>query len=163
MKGRPPVPSTIKILNGNPGRRPLNADEPVARPLKRMPSPPEYFNPLAREAWFREGRRLMRAGLLSETDLSMFTTWCLFAAVRAEAAGALNKTGLVVRAGDAGNPYLSPYLNALSMAAKAMHQIEVEFGQSPASRSRVRSLNPSQGLLFPDLLGDDIEDAEYAS
>ena len=30
------------------------------------------------------------------------------------------------------------------MCSKAMHQIEIEFGLSPASRSKVKSLNPAQ-------------------
>jgi len=36
-----------------------------------------------------------------------------------------------------------------------MHQIEVEFGLSPASRTKIVSLNPAQKSLFSDFLDDE--------
>jgi phage terminase small subunit len=54
-------------------------------------------------------------------------------------------------------------MSVISMCSKAMHQIEIEFGLSPASRSKVRSLNPAQRDLFADFLdGDDDEEEEIA-
>ena len=35
-QGRKPTPTNLKVLKGNPGRRPLNKDEPV--PDVRLPS-----------------------------------------------------------------------------------------------------------------------------
>jgi phage terminase small subunit len=50
-------------------------------------------------------------------------------------------------------------MSVISMCSKAMHQIEIEFGLSPASRSKVKSLNPAQKDLFADFLdGDDDEE-----
>jgi phage terminase small subunit len=57
-----------------------------------------------------------------------------------------------VRANGVGNPYISPYMSVISMCSKAMHQIEIEFGLSPASRTKVKSLNPAQRSLFSDFL-----------
>jgi hypothetical protein len=50
-------------------------------------------------------------------------------------------------------------VRVISMCSKAMHQIEIEFGLSPASRSKVKSLNPAQRDHFADFLdGDDDEE-----
>ena len=32
MRGRRPVPTCMKLLTGNPGKRPLNANEPQPKP-----------------------------------------------------------------------------------------------------------------------------------
>ncbi len=155
MRGGKPAPSALKIVRGNPGRRPLNPDEPQSRLLKRMPHAPGFLDEEGKSAWYREGHRMIKAGLLTALDLSMFGTWCIFWSKRDEASRALNKTGVVVKTGDFGNPYINPYMNVISMCSKAMHQIEIEFGLSPASRTRVKTLNPNQRSLFADLLDRD--------
>jgi hypothetical protein len=42
MKGRRSTPTTLKIVRGNPGRRPLNTDKPTSKLLKRMPPTPGW-------------------------------------------------------------------------------------------------------------------------
>jgi len=159
MRGKTPTPTTLKILRGNPGRRRLNSDEPSSPLLKRMPPAPEFLNDEGKRVWSAEGRRFIKAGLLTALDLTMFGTWCLWYSVRDIASRAVNKSGLVIKANGVGNPYINPYVNAISMSSKAMHQIEIEFGLSPASRTKVKSLNPAQRSLFDSLLDDDEEEA----
>ena len=125
-----------------------------------MPPAPEFLDEEGKRAWSTEGRRLIKMGLLRAVDLTMFGTWCFWFSKRAEAARAVNQSGLVVKAagkggGTAGNPYINPYLSAMAMCTKAMHQIEVEFGMSPASSSKVKSLNPAQRSLFDELDNDE--------
>jgi P27 family predicted phage terminase small subunit len=100
---------------------------------------------------------LIKAGILTALDLTMFGTWCIWYSKRDIASRAVNKSGLVIKAGGVGNPYINPYMSVISMCSKAMHQIEVEFGLSPASRSKVKSLNPAQRSLFDALLDDEEE------
>lgn len=152
MRGRRPLPGAIKLVRGS--RRPLNREEPVSRLLKRMPPAPEFFDDECKRIYSVHGPRFIKAGLLSVLDLTMFETWVWWRSVRDLAARKAKETGLVVKAGGLGNPYLNPYLNAVSMATKALHQIEVEFGLSPASREKVKSLCPAQRSLFDDLLDD---------
>jgi P27 family predicted phage terminase small subunit len=92
----------------------------------------------------------------------MFGTWCIWYSKRDLASRAVNQSGVVVRANGVGNPYINPYMSVISMCSKAMHQIEIEFGLSPASRSKVKSLNPAQKDLFADFL-DGVDDEETAS
>jgi P27 family predicted phage terminase small subunit len=158
MRGKTPTPTTLKIMRGNPGRRPLNLDEPWSPLLKRMPPAPGFLDDEGKRVWSAEGRRLIKAGLLTALDLTMFGTWCIWYSKRDIASRAVNKSGLVIKAGGVGNPYINPYMSVISMCSKAMHQIEIEFGLSPASRTKVKSLNPAQRSLFDALL-DDEEDA----
>ena len=163
MRGKTPVPTALKILRGNPGRRRLNSEEPSSPLLKRMPPAPGFLDDEGRRAWSLEGRRLIKAGLLTALDLTMFGTWCIWYSKRDLASRAVNQTGVVVRANGVGNPYINPYVSVISMCSKAMHQIEIEFGKSPASRSKVRSLNPNQGSLFDNFLADLDDDEETGS
>ncbi|HEY9158926.1 phage terminase small subunit P27 family [Candidatus Binatus sp.] len=157
MRGKTPTPTTLKIMRGNPGRRPLNRDEPSSPLLKRMPPAPGFLDDEGKRAWSLEGRRLIKAGLLTALDLTMFGTWCIWYSKRDIASRAVNKSGLVIKAGGVGNPYINPYMSVISMCSKAMHQIEIEFGLSPASRTKVKSLNPAQRSLFDALLDDEEE------
>ena len=68
----------------------------------------------------------------------------------------------MVRANGVGIGYISPYMSVISMCSKTMDQIEIEFGLSPASRSKVKSLNPAQKDLFADFL-DGVDEEETAS
>ena len=159
MRGRRPTPSTLKIVNGS--RRPLNSEEPVSPLLKRMPPAPGFLDDEGKRAWYTEGRRLIKAGLLTALDVNMFATWCIWFSKRDAASRAVNQTGVVVKANGVGNPYINPYMSVISMCSKAMHQIEIEFGLSPASRSKVRSLAPMQRSLFGDFLDGNDQPGDF--
>ena len=163
-RGRRPIPTSQKILEGNPGKRPLNFDEPESRALQKMPPAPRWLNDDAKDAWRIEGKRFIRAGVLTELDLTAFTMWCIWWSRAAQAERELNKrkengelAEPMVRRGMKGNTYINPWMNVLSMAQKAMMKIEVEFGKTPASRSKVKMADARQRGLFedPDLDGDD--------
>ena len=56
MAGRKPKPTALKKLEGNPGKRKLNAKEPV--PAKGMPDCPKWLLPEAKEEWKRLCQKL---------------------------------------------------------------------------------------------------------
>ena len=43
MRGRPPKPTNLRVLEGNPGTRPLDVNEPKPRIRKRAPAPPKTW------------------------------------------------------------------------------------------------------------------------
>lgn len=49
MRGRKPKPTNLKILEGNPGKRPLNLKEP--KPLQIAPECPKWLKTLAKDIW----------------------------------------------------------------------------------------------------------------
>ncbi len=66
------MPTTLKIVRGNPGRRALNSDEPSSPLLKRMPPALRFIDDDGRRVWSAEGRRLIRARLLTALDPNEF-------------------------------------------------------------------------------------------
>ena len=50
-RGRKPKPTALKVLEGNPGKRPLNELEP--KPKKQAPSCPSWLEPEAKKEWRR--------------------------------------------------------------------------------------------------------------
>jgi|SRR5579862_4814790 len=115
-----------------------------------MPPAPEFLDDEGKRAWSPEGRRLIRR---PSDRARPDDVWYLVHLVlkRDLASRAVNQSGVVVRANGVGNPYINPYMSVISMCSKATHQIEIEFGLSPASRSKVKSLNPAQRDLFSTL------------
>ena len=71
MKGRKLKPTTLKVLTGNPGGRPLNDSEP--KPDRCLPDPPEWLQPfsLAMENWEKEGNILDRIRVMTEADFGV--------------------------------------------------------------------------------------------
>lgn len=69
-RGRKPKPTAIKVLEGNPGKRPLNANEP--KPEKKSPKCPSWLEPEAKKEWRRMAKVLERLGVLTEIDAAAF-------------------------------------------------------------------------------------------
>ena len=59
MKGRKPVPTYLKILRGNPGKRPLPENEPTPEPGATMP---DWFSPAAAAHWPTMAESLKKRG-----------------------------------------------------------------------------------------------------
>jgi phage terminase small subunit len=66
MNGRKPKPTHLKLVTGNPGRRPLNDCEPQPE-IALPPVPPELCDD-AKLEWDRVSFELHRAGLLTKVD-----------------------------------------------------------------------------------------------
>lgn len=103
------------------------------------------LTPLAKTIWRREGKRLVSAGVLTEADTAAFSAFCASYATWLEASGALRDTGLVI-ADDRGairaNPLLAVARNAQAEYLKAA----MEFGLTPASRSRIGARKASPAV-----------------
>src|SRR5262249_37411259 len=74
MQGRRPKPTHLKLLQGNPGKRPYNANEP--KPAPQVPSPPEHLTEVALKEWNRLAELLGRIGLLTAIDRTAFAAYC---------------------------------------------------------------------------------------
>jgi P27 family predicted phage terminase small subunit len=147
MRGRRPVPTRIKILTGNPGKRPLNEHEP--RPEPGIPDCPPQLGPLAREEWNRLTTELANLGMITALDRSALATYCNAYGLWAEATEAIQKYGTMVKS-PTGYPIQSPYVSIANRQAEIMMRIASEFGFTPASRSRISAPadDRSQASLF---------------
>ena len=142
MKGRKPTPTTIRALEGNPGRRPLNNHEPQAP--EGMPDCPEHLDDVARTEWFRTAGILMQMGLLTQADRAALAAYCVLYSRWVTAEEHVKKFGMIVKSPHKEFPMKSPYLTVADQALEAMRKFMVEFGLTPSSRSRIRVANDGQ-------------------
>jgi len=73
-RGRKPKPTALKVLEGNPGKRPLNENEPV--PPKGSIKCPTWLLPEAKKEWKRLAPPLEAMGVLTIADISAFEGYC---------------------------------------------------------------------------------------
>jgi P27 family predicted phage terminase small subunit len=141
-RGRKPVPTAQKQLHGNPGRRPLNEQEPQhAVPGAAFDTPPDVLtpHPKAVEEWQRLAPLLRRARQVTEADWSALIALCLEWARYLEATALIKVAGLVVRT-PAGYPMPNPYLAIATRALANCNRLWPELGLTPSSRARVQTI-----------------------
>ena len=73
-RGRPPKPTHLRALQGNPGNRPLNKNEP--KPTKGTPRCPAWMSPGAKKAWKHIVPDLQRIGVLTVIDGAALAGLC---------------------------------------------------------------------------------------
>jgi P27 family predicted phage terminase small subunit len=144
MRGRRPKPTRLKILSGNPGKRPLNSNEP--RPEVAVPECPIELGSGARREWDRMVAELAPLRILTHLDRAALAAYCGAYAMWAEATEAIQKYGSMVKS-PSGYPVQSPYVSIANRQTEIMMRIASEFGFTPASRSRI-SVPPDERTLF---------------
>ena len=148
MRGRRPKPTRVKVLTGNPGKRPLNLNEP--RPAPVIPDCPVELGPAGRVEWDRLCDQLGALKLLTSLDRAALAAYCGAYALWAEATEAIQKYGAMVKS-PTGYPIQSPYVSIANRQAEIMMRIASEFGFTPASRSRIATPSVAEPNLFDRL------------
>lgn len=132
----------MKLLEGNPGKRPLNPYEP--KPALVMPKRPPYLDHLAKRIWERDAPKFHKRGLLTELDGEQFGIRCqklsdiyrLRKQVRKEGEVyedlSVDVTGVEHR-----KLVKNPRVTILENAEKEFRLIGVAFGDTPSSRTRI--------------------------
>ena len=69
-RGPLPKPTGRKILEGNPGKRPLPTDEPIPDAMAEVPPPPDWLTPLGKAAWNYAAEELAAVKMLHRLDLA---------------------------------------------------------------------------------------------
>ncbi len=149
MRGRKPKPTALKLLEGNPGKRPVNDREPVAP--DGVPECPDYLDDVARSEWFHTSSVLKDMGLLSRADRAALAAYCVAYSRWVAAEAQVKKYGTIVKSPAKGFPMKSPYLTVADQAMESMRKFMVEFGLTPSSRSRIKVPNKSEAADEFDL------------
>jgi P27 family predicted phage terminase small subunit len=148
MAGRKPIPTSLKILRGNPGRRRLNALEP--KPGTAIPDPPEHLTEDALVEWVRITKQLEPLGLVSFLDRAALAAYCQaygrWACAERELKTYAEKSGMggLLYKTKSGNVIPSPLLGAANKAMADMVRYATEFGLTPSARVRVRGEKTAQ-------------------
>ncbi|CAJ3071216.1 P27 family phage terminase small subunit [Burkholderia pseudomallei] len=141
MRGRKPTPTALKLIRGNPGKRPINDAEPDAASLADIELAPDWLSPDAQRHWPVIARQLHDAGLLTGLDVAALGLYCEAFARWKDANDKVVKLGAVVKSAH-GYPIPSPYLQVANQAYAQMTRMLAEFGMTPSSRSRVTAKKP---------------------
>jgi P27 family predicted phage terminase small subunit len=153
MRGRKPKPTHLKAITGNPGKHPLNHQEP--RPEIAVPECPTELSEAAQREWQRLVGELASLNLLTNLDRAALAAYCGAYALWAEATEAIQKFGVMVKS-PTGFPIQSPYVSIANRQAEIMLRISAEFGFTPASRGRIAAPKPEAPTLFDNINASDI-------
>lgn len=149
MAGRRPKPTKLKVIQGNPGKRPLNPREPV--PAADAPTRPGWLLPEAKREWSRIVPELRRLGLLTKVDRAALASYCQCWARLVEAQQVLDRKGLTF---ETPNGYIQQRPE-VAMTHKLMSLLKaflIEFGLTPASRSRLQVESEKEEDPFAEFL-----------
>jgi len=165
--GRKPTPTALKVLRGNPGKRPLNRDEPAAE-LHSGKCPRWLPAGAPREVWRRLAPRLVRSRVLTVLDEESLAAACCQVAdfyqarssvdprlVQALAKALLDSTdrreaeGLLRRL----LGLVEAQAKAATAAGRAAQAALAEHGLTPSARSRVKVQAPPEVDELDLLLG----------
>lgn len=151
MRGRKPKPTQLKVLEGNPGKRPLNAAEPQPRPER--PTCPRWLLPEAKREWRRIVPELARLGLLTIVDRAALAAYCQAYARWRQAEEELARLKNTVMATPSGYVQQLPQVTISQKERQLMKAFLTEFGLTPASRTRLSVEPPGDESEFERLLG----------
>lgn len=136
MRGRKPHPTAVKLLRGNPGRRPVNEHEPKHAAIDPT-SPDELLtDDLARQEWDRIATVLADRGQVTVVDRQVLIAYCMKFSQwrRLEAEAALQP---FVITSPSGHATPNPIHRIADRVFGLMLKAATELGLTPSSRSRV--------------------------
>jgi P27 family predicted phage terminase small subunit len=125
----------MKRAQGNPGRRPLNNNEPKPTGIPQCPS---HLNEVAKREWRRIAPELIALGLLTKIDRAALAGYCVSYSRWVAAEQSVDKFGAVIRLKDSDTPLRNPHVAIANAALDQMRKFLTEFGMTPASRSRIQ-------------------------
>ena len=140
LRGGRAKPTELKVMTGNPGKRPL-----VERDLRRYkmePQPaPAFLDEFGKEYWDELMEILYGMGILYRSDIKSIIFLCETWSDFRKACITLEREGRIVESTDkAGNLVVKshPAFQQKSDADRRMRMWLAEFGLTPSSRSRVK-------------------------
>ena len=137
MRGRKPKPTALKLIEGNPGKRPINGHEP--KPPGSRPTCPSHLSPTAKAEWKRLAGELHRIGLLTQADRTALAAYCQAYGKWVEAEKKLAGTPTLLKM-PSGYIQVSPWVTISNKQMELMAKYMVELGLTPSSRSRMAGL-----------------------
>lgn len=133
-RGRKPKPTALKLLEGNPGKRPINEHEPI--PPKGTVKCPTWLEPEAKKEWKRLAPSLEAMGVLTQADLTAFAGYCQAYARWKEAEEFISQHGSIFQT-PSGYVQQVPQVSIAQQNLKIMQSFCSEFGLTPATRARI--------------------------
>ena len=140
QSGRKPKPTAVKQLEGNPGKRELNANEPKL--MKKAPSCPKWLTDDAKKEWRRLSKQMEQMGILTQVDMTAFAGYCQAYERWKEAEEFISKHGAIVKT-PSGYWQQVPQVSIAQTYLRIMNRFCEQFGLTPSSRSRIIAESPN--------------------
>jgi P27 family predicted phage terminase small subunit len=137
--GRPAVPTQLKILRGNPGKRTSKTGEPA--PPESGVEMPEYLGPVARARWSVMLPILQGVRVMTRADVEALARYCdtyeWWLATRAKLRADGDTYPILNDAGDIKYIAQRPEVAIAHKLAAQLHALEADFGLTPSSRTKL--------------------------
>ena len=151
-RGRRPKPAALKVLEGNPGKRPLNEREPK---FEGAPECPRGLPAGARKEWRRIVSVLSSVpGLLNAADTAVLVSYCTAYAEFLHAVRETDKTGGPVLVGPNGGLFTNPWKAQADRAAERLRKLLPELGLSPSARAKLQAPAQAESDDLADFLSE---------
>lgn len=152
-QGPSPKPTALRIIEGNPSKRPLNDAEPTPAPNRGKPRPAHtspWMNDEAKKMWRRLVPELEKLQLYTVVDWVAMAMLCETYALYIDQVKEINRQGTTFVT-ETGYEGIRPCVSIARKALKDLESLLCEFGLTPASRSRIKVGLPSSSD-FEELL-----------
>jgi P27 family predicted phage terminase small subunit len=137
--GRIPEPTALKLLRGNPGRRPINRNEP--RPKAQRPTCPSWLAPDAKRVWKQAVADMAVMGTLAACDRETLVVYCEAVVHHRQACEMVDGSGVLIKYR---NTFVrNPVLTVVAASGATIVRIAAELGLTPSSRTRL-SVQPTE-------------------
>ncbi len=143
-RGPAPKPTNLKVLQGNPGKRQLNNNEPKYNSNDELLKPPTYLSRYAKKEWKRIAPLLLKNTLLTYADISALAAYCQAYHRWIESEKLIRTHGYTTTT-DKGNVIQRPEVGAANKAMEIMLRYGKEFGLTPSSRTSLYVDEPDKG------------------
>jgi len=136
VRGRKPTPTVLRLLRNNPGKRPINAEEPMPDELA-VACPDELVEGVAQAEWTRTIVPAVTRGQITAADRAFAIAHCeLWSTWRAQVAEAA-KHPHIIAVGPNKHPMPNPARGMANKTILLLAKVDAELGLTPSSRSRV--------------------------
>jgi P27 family predicted phage terminase small subunit len=129
-------PTAMKILEGTYRVDQVNLNEPM--PKVGIPNVPDWLDEVGREEYLRAGKILAKIRVLTEADgialaiyAQAFSNWLA-------AESKVLEDGPILTS-ERGGKYLNPWKSVASMELKTVTAFLLQFGMTPASRTKIEA------------------------
>jgi P27 family predicted phage terminase small subunit len=142
--GRRPKPTALKVLQGNPGKRKLNQQEP--KPPQGSVTVPETLSGVAKAVWLEVAPVAIAMGTLTTADVAAFSKYCELESTARLASAQKDREGFSVflvttMVDSAGNEHMNvkehPAIKLERNTAGALRPYYEKFGLEPVGRARI--------------------------
>ncbi len=155
-RGRKPKPVELKILQGNPGKRPIPNDIPQPEKLYTAPEAPAWLDDYAKEIWNDLALKLTKAGILSELDINVLAYYCSAASICIMARKRIEDKTLIMtfknEDGTLKHAQKSPFITVYREALDDVIRLGAQLGLSPSERVRLRGIGKKETDEFDEFL-----------